>query len=372
MNNKSKEQLEKMRSAMKSTKVTIIIRIPSDTAEDYSAAEVHYATIKELSKQDSNMVVLDNKGTTQINYHKAMSQEKYKDIFQPREKPLNNGAAQVSVAHHILSNIENFNKTLMIPFLKKHKVFIYFNQKDGLEHFAAIGVMSGPHPELTWRQDMVEKIEKTMKADITDDDCKELKTTIQNPKIVISMVPQQISNPKYAKTTSIALEIRVPAEHESTYSNILDRLNERASTLDEGEVDITMDDRLSTFFPYYAKRSHPKLFDSLIKKQNSDMNAISAIPIFGLTTAAADYKVADNTGEKTTTWQWIKSHHGIRKIEKTASTQELGKYMLQVDRDIKEEVEAFLYGLFAQIPELDGQPASFTRPQRGGNAFKKK
>jgi hypothetical protein len=238
---------------MKKTKVTIIIRIPSDAADDYSVAEIHYATIKELSKQDSNMVVLDNKGTTQINYHKTISQEKYKEHFQPREKPLNNGAAQVSIAHHILSNIENFNKTLMIPFLKKNKVFIYFNQKDGLEHFAAIGVLFGPHPELTWRQDIVEKIEKTMKADITDDDCNELKTTRQNPKIVVSMVPQQISNVKHSKMTSIALEIRVPADHDKTYLNILDRLNERASNLNEGEVDITLDDRLGTFFPYYAK-----------------------------------------------------------------------------------------------------------------------
>jgi hypothetical protein len=368
---KSREQLDKMRSAMKSTKVTIIIRIPSDATEEYSAAEVHYATIKELSKQDSNIVVLDNKGTTQINYHKAISQEKYKELFQPREKPLNNGAAQVSVAHHILSNIENFNKTLMIPFLKKHKVFIYFNQKDGLEHFAAIGVLFGPHPELTWRQDIVEKIEKTMKADITDDDCKELNTNRQDPKIVISMVPQQISNPKHAKTTSIALEIRVPADHERTYLNILDRLNERASTLDEGEVDITLDDRLGTFFPYYAKRSHPTLFDSLMKKQNTDMNGISAIPIFGLTATAAEYEVADNSGAIATTWQWIRRHPGIRKIEKTASSQELGKYMLQVEREDKEEIEDYLDGLFSNIPELEGQPANFHRPQRGGNAFKK-
>jgi hypothetical protein len=46
--------------------------------------------------------------------------------------------------------------------------------------------------------------------------------------------------------------------------------------------------------------------------------------------------------------------------------------MLQVDRENKEEVEEYLDELFAQIPELDGQPASFTQPQRGGNAFKKK
>jgi hypothetical protein len=296
---------------MKSTKVTIIIRIPKDAADDYSAAEMHYATLKELSKQDSNMVVLDNKGTTQINYHKAISQEKYKELFQPREKSFNNGAAQVSVAHHILSNIENFNKTLMVPFLKKHKVFIYFNQKEGLEHFAAIGVMFGPHPELTWRQEIVEKIEKTMKADITEEECNELKMTLQKPKIVISMVPQQISNPKHSTTTTIALEIRVPADHEKVYLSILDRLNERASTLDEGEVDITLDDSLGTFFPYYAKRTRPKLFESLMKKQNSDMNAISAIPIFGLTPTAATYEVTGNSGEKKSVWEWIAYNEDI-------------------------------------------------------------
>jgi Tfp pilus assembly protein PilP len=317
------------------------------------------------------MVVMDNKGTTQINYHKAISQDKYKDSFQPREKQLNNGAAQVSVAHHILLNIKNFNKTLMIPFLKKNKVFIYFNQKDGLEHFAAIGVMFGPYPKLTWRQDIVEKIEKTMKADITDDDCKALNTTRQNPKIVISMVPQQISNPKHLKTTPIALEIRVPADHEKTYLNILDRLNERASTLDDGEVDITLDERLGIFFPYYAKRSRPQLFDSLMKKQNADMNAISAIPIFGLTPTAANQEVTGKSGKKKTVWEWMIFNEDIRKIDKTASSQELGKYMLHVNREMKEEVEDYLDALFEQVPELDGQPASFLRPQRGGNAFKK-
>jgi hypothetical protein len=40
--------------------------------------------------------------------------------------------------------------------------------------------------------------------------------------------------------------------------------------------------------------------------------------------------------------------------------------MLQVDRELKEEIEEYLDGLFEQIPELEGQPASFVRPQRGG------
>jgi hypothetical protein len=42
--------------------------------------------------------------------------------------------------------------------------------------------------------------------------------------------------------------------------------------------------------------------------------------------------------------------------------------MLIVDRDSKDEVEDFLDGLFAQIPE-NNRIAQFKKPQRGGNSF---
>jgi hypothetical protein len=242
LNNISKERLESMRAAMTTTKITVVIRVPQDTEDDYSAAETHINTIKEISKQDSNLVVLDSKGINHINIHKAISEEKYKEAFQPREKKLPTGSIQISVAHYILSEVGNFNKALLLPFLKKNRAFVHFNQKDGLEHFSAIGVLFGPHPELTWRDDIVEKIERTMKADISEEECSKIDTNLQKPKIVISMIPQIISNPKHNNTKSIALEIRVPAAHEHIYLNILDRLNERASTLQEGEVDLVLDD----------------------------------------------------------------------------------------------------------------------------------
>lgn len=372
MNHHSKEKLESMRSAMKQTQLTVTIRISPDAADDYSAAETHIATIKEISKQDSNLVVLDYKGNSHVNVHKPFSEEKYKENFQPREKKLPNGMIQVSVAHHILSNVTNFNKALLLPFLKKNRVYIHFNQKEGLEHFAAIGVFFGPHPELSWRNDIVEKIEKTMRADITEDECKAIDTQLQNPKIVISMVPQQISNLKYNQTKSVALEIRVPADHEGTYLNILDRLNERASTLPEGEVDITLDDGMGIFFPYYAKRSRPNLFDSLMKKQNAEMNAVSAIPIFGMTDEAMDTEITSNSGTKKTTYQWITGHDNVIKMERTASAKEVGKYILIVDRHSKEEVEDFIDNLLEQIPEQGDNIGPFKKPQRGGNAFQKK
>jgi hypothetical protein len=224
LNSISKERLETMRAAMKQTnKVTVVFRVPPDTDEGYSAAETHLNTIRKLSKQDSNLVVSNYKGINHVNIHKAFSEEKYKEAFNPREKKLPNGTIQVSVAHHILSEAsDNFNKTLLIPFLKKNRAYIHFNQKDVLEHFSAIGILVGPHPGLSWRDDLVDKIEKTMKAEITEDECTKINTTLQQPKIVLSMIPQIISNPKYNNTKSIALEIRVPAEHETVYLNILD------------------------------------------------------------------------------------------------------------------------------------------------------
>jgi hypothetical protein len=75
-----------------------------------------------------------------------------------------------------------------------------------LEHFSAIGVLFSPHPELSWRDDLVDKIEKTMKAEITEEECTKIETTLQQPKIVLSMIPQTISNPKFKDTKSIALK----------------------------------------------------------------------------------------------------------------------------------------------------------------------
>jgi hypothetical protein len=364
------ETLEEKFTTMNKTKITIMIRVPSDATAEFSAAEVHIATIRELSKQDTNIIILNHKGTSQVNIHKSFGHEKYKEFFQPREKSFRNGSVQVSVAHHLLSDIKSFNKALMLPFLQKNKVYIFFNQKDGLEHFAPIGVLFGPHPELAWRQTIIDRLVTTMKADITEDDCKKLKSTIQEPNLVLTIVPQQISNPKYNQTKSIALEVRVPAAHESVYLEMIDRLNERACTLKDDEIDIILDDSIGTFFPYYAKRNKPELFEALMRKQNFAMTTTSAIPLFGFTENAREHEIEHN-GMEQRVGSIIWDHPNIMAIEPTASSNNLGKYMVLVDRECKEDVEDFIDEIFNKMPELEGQPENFRKPQRGGNAFRK-
>jgi hypothetical protein len=108
-----------------------------------------------------------------------------------------------------------------------------------------------------------------------------------------------------------------------------------------------------------------------MKKQNTEMHDVSAIPIFGLTPAAAEFPVMTATGTPETVNRWIQNHPNVLKMEKTASSKDLGKYMLIVERDSKEEVDEFLENLFDQMPD-NFQPGQFQKPQRGGNAFKTK
>jgi hypothetical protein len=366
----TKENLEEKMLSMIKTKVTIMIRVPSNAAADYSAAETHIATIRELSKQDANLIVLNHEGKSHVNIHKSFGEAKYKEFFKPREKLFKTGTVQVSVAHYVLTENQSFNKALLIPFLKKHSVYIFFNQKDGLEHFAAIGVLFGPHPELAWRQSIVEQLERTIQAEIITAGDKLDSNNSDRPNVVISLVPQQISNPKHNQTKSIALEVRVPADQETKYIEILDRLNERTASMEKDEVDIVMDEKIGTFFPYYAKRQKAELFDMLMRRQNFEMTVTSAIPLFGYTQQAKDTEV-EHEGILQTVQAIIWNHSSVLAIEPTASSATLGKYILLVDREFKVNVEDFVDEIFERIPELNDQPENFKKPQRGGNAFKK-
>jgi hypothetical protein len=100
------------------------------------------------------------------------------------------------------------------------------------------------------------------------------------------------------------------------------------------------------------------------------MNLVSAIPLFGITHDVLDYLVTDNNGKSNLVRDWIHERPHIHSVERTASTKDLGKFMLVVDREEKDKIEEFLDGLLEQIPE---GPAigQFKKPQRGGNSFQK-
>jgi hypothetical protein len=100
------------------------------------------------------------------------------------------------------------------------------------------------------------------------------------------------------------------------------------------------------------------------------MQSTSVIPIFGYTQEAKESKVKNYLGIDTTLHAALKAHPNIRKIISTASTTENGKYLLLIDRHLKDDVEIFVDELFNQLPEMKKYPANFKKPQRGGNAFK--
>jgi hypothetical protein len=108
-----------------------------------------------------------------------------------------------------------------------------------------------------------------------------------------------------------------------------------------------------------------------MKKQNTAMHATSAIPIFGLYPAAAEFQVSTASGQLESVSKWIYHHPDIIKIEKTASSKDLGKFMLLVERENKDEVDDFLDNLFDQLPDAF-QAGQIKKPQRVGNSFQKR
>jgi hypothetical protein len=108
-----------------------------------------------------------------------------------------------------------------------------------------------------------------------------------------------------------------------------------------------------------------------MRKQNAEMQSTSVIPIFGYTPEARETIVKNHLGGESTLHSLLRSHPNIQKIISTASSSEIGKYLVVIDRYLKEEVEDFLDETFDNLPEMETYPANFKKPQRGGNAFKK-
>jgi hypothetical protein len=97
-NNNGQVRNESKNSNLFKTKVTITLRVPKDKPAGFSAAEIHLLTIKELCKQDENLITIDHAGNNQINIHKAFGDKKYKEWFKPREKKFASGGGQL-VSH---------------------------------------------------------------------------------------------------------------------------------------------------------------------------------------------------------------------------------------------------------------------------------
>lgn len=353
---------EEIDSAMKKVRMTITIRPPKD-ATTFSPAKLHLDTLHELHKVDESLLVFNANGDERVNIESNLSEARYKDTFKPVEKRLGRGPAMISISHDVcLTSKASDCKEAIFPFLKKNRIFIYFNPKPGLEHFTAIGVLFGPNPDYIWRDEMAELLIETMKSEITDEECKLIGTTTDGkPKIILSLNIQTIGISKPIETTSVALEIRVPSGLERQYTKIIERLYDKA----ENE-ELIIPNKLGKFFPYYMKSKLPEVFTYLMRQQNSEMTETSIIPIFGYSPAARQQSIQVD-GETTTVELAIATTPEIIRIEATPSTWNLHKYLVIVKNENKESVQKTIKKIFGQIKNpLENQPANFPVPRCGG------
>jgi hypothetical protein len=184
--------LNKIDMTMKKVRVTLSIRIPSD-ASTFSPAKLHIDTLHEMHKFDESLIVFNADGDTKINIESKMSETRYKENFRPIEKSTSRGPSSISISHDIfLTAKANDCKEAIFPFLKKHRIFLYLNPKPGLEHFSAIGVLFGPNPDFTWRDELSDLLIETMKSEISNLEAQQIGiTTNGKPKIVLSFIRQE-------------------------------------------------------------------------------------------------------------------------------------------------------------------------------------
>jgi hypothetical protein len=346
---------------MKKVRVTLTIR--STKNNDFNPAMLHIDTLHELHKFDESLIVFNTTGDNKINIESSISESRYKELFKPMEKAHKNGQFTVSISHYVyLTEKASACKEAIFPFIKKNKVFVYFNPKPGLKHFTAIGVLFGPNPDFTWRDELADLLIDTVKQEITQDELQQIGTTENGePKIILSLNTQTIGISKPTPTTSVALEIRVPTGLERTYTNLIERLYEKA----ENE-ELIIPNKLGKFFPYYMKSKMPDVFHFLLRQQNAEMQKTTIIPIFGYTPAARKQQIIID-GENTTVELAVATTKDIIRIKATPSTWNIHKYLVLVENKNKAAVQKAIQGIFRKISgPLENQPPNFPVPRCGG------
>jgi hypothetical protein len=315
--------------------------------------------LHEIHKFDDTLLVFNSSGDTRVNIESNLSEARYKEFFKPVEKHNGRGPSTISILHDIyLTGKAKECKEAIFPHLKKNKIFIYFNPKPGLEHFTAIGVLFGPNPDYTWRDELADVLIETMKSAITPEEAQHIGTTEDNtPKIILSLNTQTIGISKPTETTSVALEVRVPTGLERTYISIIERLYEKAE-----EEELIIPAKLGKFFPYYMKS---KLAGSFYVPDATTVQNTAIIPIFGYTPSARQQRIRME-GEDTTVELAVATTTDIIRIEATPSTRNLHKYLV-VKNENKAKVQKAIQGIFKQIAEpLENQPTHFPYPRCGG------
>jgi hypothetical protein len=355
------EEPECTDSTMKKVRVTLTIR--STKNSDFNPAKLHIDTLHEMHKFDESLIVFNTTGDTKINIESSISESRYKELFKPMEKAHKNGQFTVSISHYVyLTEKASACKEAIFPFIKKNKVFVYFNPKPGLEHFTAIGVLFGPNPDFTWRDELADLLIDTLKSEITLDESQKIGTTEKGePKLILSLNVQTVGISKPTPTSSVALEIRVPTGLERVYTSLLERLYEKAE-----DEELIIPNKLGKFFPYYMKSKMPDVFNFLLRQQNAEMQKTTIIPIFGYTPAARKQQITID-GENTTVELAVATTKDIIRIEATPSTWNLHKYLVVVENKNKATVQKAIQSIFRKISEpLENQPPNFPFPRCGG------
>ena len=361
------------------------IKIEFNVASSQTAFNLpkeHCAILKLLVAKDPTMEIVPSKAG-QATFDDLLkfpaNADAYNQLFDHSIQKQPTEARKVIIAHSLITSAKftdlKFQNPALMEYMYKHKIWLKFNPSESLE-IAALGFIQDVHPRITFHEDYRANLEEAIHLEMTADEIANIKALLPasnkrdnagetlRPDIKLEVIARSIAfGNGAARIKTDAFEVRVPLEIRMPIKEILTRLG-NTNTIPEGR-----------FIPYgLAQSVGANVHKQMIRMQNDFLADFRVVPVFGLLPAALAYEIDilndDDTETRTTVERFIKSQPGIRGLELTQHTPDIGKIFLKTDSAHVLQVRAFVDDVIKQLYESGSIPAhlilpTFNPPRRG-------
>jgi hypothetical protein len=252
-----------------------------------------------------------------------------------------------------------------------NKIWIKYNQSESLQT-STLGFFQGVHPRATHRDRLAFHLDEANQVEMTEAERKKIKQLIpatkkrahdgetQRPDIKLEVVTCTIgygNGPGRIKTN--AFQICVPLKIRLEIKEILTQLGSKEQIPD------------GRFIPYgLIQTVGAEVYKKMLRMQNQFLEDFRMIPIFGITPTALEHIInvdfTDGTKQNLPVREFLLMQEGIKGIETTNRSDNLGKHFLLFDAAGILQAHAFLDTVIKQLYESGNIPT--VHPPRRGDA----
>ena len=364
------------------TPIKIEFSVPG-TQTAFNLNKSHHAVLKLLQAKDPTLEIVPSKeGKAQFSdlLQFPANENDYNALFAHAVDKQPTTARKVIVAHSLVTTMKfsdlKFQNAPLMAYLLANKAFLQYNKSETLQT-AALGFFQRVHPRVTHRDDFAYDLAEAIHLEMTDAERAKIATLVPTTKkrdhsgeveetdLKLEIVTRTIGFGNGAgRLKTDAYEVCVPLAIRLEIKEILIRL---------GSKDLIPDGR---FIPYgLAQTAGTEVYKNMLRLQNIYLGDFRLVPVFGLTHQALDHVInvdftEDGNQRPMTVREFILMQPGIKRIESTNRSDDLGKQFLISDAAGILQARAFVDTVIKQLYESGNIPTAyileqFNPPRRG-------